>query len=264
VRHPDEPLDERQDVLGREHAYAVRHAHAQPLIELVPPDLGQVVSLGVEEERAQEVPRVVERRGLTRTLLLEDLDQRLFLARRRVLFQRRLDEVRVLEEFQDLLVRGRVQLEAGGRVLGRQRAQERRDRQLALPVDAGVDDPLLVDLELEPRAAARHQVRREDLLRRVLRLHQVGAGRAHELRDDDALRAVDDERAPVRHHREVAHEDRLLPDLARVLVHEANGHRKRRLVGQILFTAFLDRELRIAEAVVAELDREGAGVVLDR
>ena len=63
----------------------------------------------------------------------------------------------------------------GRRVLGRQRAQQRRDRQLALPVDAGVDDALLVDLELEPRAAGRHQVRGEDLLRRVLRLHQVGA-----------------------------------------------------------------------------------------
>ena len=41
-------------------------------------------------------------------------------------------------------------------------------------------------------------------------------GRADELRHDDALGAVDDERALLGHHREVAHEDRLLLDLARV------------------------------------------------
>ena len=145
-----------------------------------------------------------------------------------------------------------------------QGAQERRDRQLALAVDAGVDDALLVDLELEPRAARRHQVRGEDLLRRVLGLHQVGARRPDELRDDHALGAVDDERAPVGHHGEVAHEDPLLADLARLRVDEADGHRQRRLVRQVLLTALLDRELRLPELVLAELDGERAGVVLDR
>ena len=154
--------------------------------------------------------------------------------------------------------------EAGRRVFRREGAEERRDRQLALAVDAGVRDALLVDLELEPRAAARHEVRREDLLRRVLGLHQVGARRADELRDDHALGAVDDERAVLGHHREVAHEDRLLADLARVLVDEPDGHRERGLIGQVLLTAFLDRELGQAELVLAELDGERAGVILDR
>ena len=171
---------------------------------------------------------------------------------------------RVLEQGEDRLVRRRVELEAGRRVLGRQGAEERRDRQLALAVDAGVDDALLVDLELEPGAAARHEVRGEDLLRRVLRLHQVGARRADELRDDDALGAVDDEGAELGHHREVAHEDRLLADLAGVLVHEPDRHRERSLVGQVLLAALLDGELRLAEDVVPELDRERAGVILDR
>ena len=52
-------------------------------------------------------------------------------------------------------------------------------------------------------------------------LHQVGARRADELRDDDALGAVDDERAALGHPREVAHEDRLLADLAGLAVDEA-------------------------------------------
>ena len=260
----DELLDEREDVLRRQHAHVVGHVDAEPLVQLVAADLRQVVALRVEEERLEQVPRVVERRRLTRALLLEDLDQRLVLARGGILLERVGDVDRVPEELHDRLVRAGVELPARRRVLLRERAQQRRDRQLALPVDARVDDALLVDLELEPRAARRHQVRREDLLRRVLRLHQVGARAAHELRHDHALGAVDDERAPLGHHREVAHEDRLLADLARLLVDEADRHRERGLVGQVLLAALLDADRRIAELVLAELDGERAGVVLDR
>src|SRR5207248_11659385 len=53
-------------------------------------------------------------------------------------------------------------------------------------------------------------------------------------------------------------------DLTRLLVDEADGHRERRLVGQVLLAALLDRELGLTEAVLAELDGERAGVVLDR
>ena len=59
------------------------HVDAQPLVQLVAADLRQVVALRVEEQRAQQVARVVERRRLARPLLLEDLDQGLFLARGR-------------------------------------------------------------------------------------------------------------------------------------------------------------------------------------
>jgi hypothetical protein len=196
-------------------------------------------------------------------LLLEDLDQRLLLTRGRVLLERVGDVDRVAEELENRLVGAGVELEAGRRVLGGESAQQRRDRQLALPVDARVDDALLVDLELEPGAARRHQVRSGDLLGRVLRLHQVRARAADELRDDDALGAVDDERPPFGHHREVPHEDRLLADLARVLVDEPDGHGERCLVGQVLFAALLDGELRFAEPVLTELDSERARVVLD-
>ena len=263
-RQVDELADERDDVLRREDADVLGDIDAEPLVQLVAADLRQVVALGVEEERAQEVPRVVERRGLTRALLLEHLDEGLLLPRGGVLLERVDDVERVVEELEDRFVRRRVEREAGRRVLGGESAEERRDRQLALPVDTRVRDALLVDLELEPRTAARHEVRREDLLRRVLRLHQVGARRADELRDDDALGAVDDEGADLGHHREVAHEDGLLADLARVLVDEADGHRERGLIGQVLLTALLDGELGLTEEVVAELDGEGSGVVLDR
>src|SRR3954447_18839130 len=94
----DEPPDERDDVLRREDADVLRHVDAEALVQLVAADLREVVALGVEEERAQEVPRVVERRRLARALLLEDLDQGLLLAGGGILVEGVDDVGRVLEE----------------------------------------------------------------------------------------------------------------------------------------------------------------------
>src|SRR5207344_2202995 len=55
-----------------------------------------------------------------------------------------------------------------------------------------------------------------------------------------------------------------LADLAGVLVDEANGDREWDLVGQVLLAALLDRELRLTELVLGELDRKRPRVVLDR
>src|SRR3989304_1561124 len=104
-RPPPAAAGERDDVLGREHAGALGDADVETLVELVAADLRQVVALGVEEERPQEVARVVERGRLAGALLLEHLDQGLFLARGRVLLERHRDEGRVAEELQDILVR---------------------------------------------------------------------------------------------------------------------------------------------------------------
>ena len=94
-------------------------------------------------------------------------------------------------------------------------------------------------------------------------------GDAHELRHDDALGAVDDERALVRHHGEVAHEDGLLLDLAGGGVHEPGPHEDRRGVGHVLLFALLDRELgRRAQVFVVrielQLELQRLGEVLDR
>ena len=112
-RQLDQLLDEREDVLGREHARALGNVDAEPLVQLVAADLRQVVALRVEEERVEQVARVVDRRRLAGALLLEDLDQRLVLARGRVLLDRVDDVDRVVEELEDRLVRARVELEAG-------------------------------------------------------------------------------------------------------------------------------------------------------
>ena len=254
LRQVDQLADERDDVVLGQRARLEVDVEAEPLVELVAADAREVVALRVEEELVEQVARVVDGRRLARALLAEQLDQRALLGARLlgVGLDRVLDVERALEAAQDLLV-GHAH-----------RAQQHRDRQLALAVDADVDAALLVDLELEPRAAGRHQVGDEELLLRVLRVHQVGARGADELRHDDALGAVDDERAAVGHPREVAHEHRLLPDLTRLAVDEADGDRQRARVGEVLLPALLQRRDRRVELERAELHGQVAGVVLDR
>jgi hypothetical protein len=72
------------------------------------------------------------------------------------------------------------------------------------------------------------------------------------LRDDDPLGAVDDERAPLGHEREVAHEHRLALDLTGVGVHELRGDEQGRVVGLVALLAGLDGLAGLLEAVVAE------------
>jgi hypothetical protein len=198
---------------------------------------------------------VVDTRRLARTLLLEQLDQRAVFGARDlgVGVDRVADVERVFEQPQDLLI---------GRVA--HRAQQHRHRELALAVDADEDLALLVDLELKPRATSRHQVGDEDLLLAVLGLHQVGARRAHELSHDDALGAVDHERAALGHPREVAHEDGLLADLAGLTVDEGDRDGQRARVCEVLLAALLERRDGFVEDELAELHGKVARVVLDR
>jgi hypothetical protein len=95
-------------------------------------------------------------------------------------------------------------------------------------------------------------------------LAEVHARRTDELRHDDALGAVDDERALVRHEREVTHEDGLALDLAGLVVHELGGDEQRRGVRDVAVLAVVDGVLRRLEAVVAEREAHGLREVLDR
>ena len=268
LRERDQLLDQLDDVARRERARVEVLVDAQPAVQLVAAHAREVVALGVEEELVEQVLGRVDRRRLARALLLEQLDQGavLGLGDLGVGIEGEPDVERVVEQAEDLLVGARpgVRHEAALAQRVAHRAQEHRDRQLALAVDADVDAPLLVDLELEPGAPRRHQVGDEDLLLAVLRLHHVGARRAHELGHDHALGAVDDEGAVVGHPREVAHEDRLLADLAGLAVLEGDLDGQRARVGDVLLAALGDRRHGLVEVDVLEDDGEVAGVVLDR
>ena len=147
------------------------------------------------------------------------------------------------------------------------RAEQGRRRDLALAVDLDPELVLVVGLELEPGAAVRDDLGAEQhpAGRGILELAVVDAGRADELADDDALGAVDDERALVGHPRVVAHVDALALDLAGLLDQELDVDVERPAEGQVLGPALLLGVLGLAELVVEELElHDLAGEVLDR
>src|SRR5256884_1110195 len=82
-----------------------------------------------------------------------------------------------------------------------ERTQKNARQKLPL-ADAHVQQILLVVLKFDPRAAIRNHFGNEE--RTAL---EEDAGRAMKLRDDDALRAVDDESSIVCHQRNLAEED---------------------------------------------------------
>ena len=139
--------------------------------------------------------------------------------------------------------------------------------ELPLPVDPDAEEALGVDLELHPGAAVRDDLPDEGV--RAL-AGEEDARRAVELRDDDALRPVDDEGAVVRHEGDVAEVDLLLLDVPdRPLLRgalprrgvllvedlEAERHLERHGVGEPALLALGDRERQ------AELDRRPADLV---
>src|SRR5207249_2346055 len=106
-----------------------------------------------------------------------------------------------------------------------QRLEKYSDRLPALAVDTHADGVTLVDIELQPRTAAWDDL---DAVQQLFgglvdALVEVHTGRPDQLADHHALGPVDDERALLRHHREVAHEHRLALDLTGVVVDELGG-----------------------------------------
>ena len=155
------------------------------------------------------------------------------------------------------------------------RLQQRRHRHLAPAVDAEEQEILRVELEVEPRAAVGNHAGREQELAGAVRLAAVvleeHAGRAVELRDDDALGAVDHERAVVRHERNLAHVDLLLLHfldrvLRRFLVHQDEPHLRaqRRAIGEAALLAFGDVERRRQQREAHVLEPGVARVARDR
>ena len=241
------------DILDRERGGVA--LDAEFLVDFVAADLGEVIALGIEEQTLEQAARGIDRGRLARTQATVQLDEGFLTRGRRILLERALDHLAIAEQVDDLV--------AG---LGNaERAKKKRRRLLALAVDADGKHVALVGLELEPCAA-----RGDDLriiygaIARLIALGgEVHARRANELGDDDALGAVDDEGAAVRHEREIAHEDVGLLHLAGLLVDEANVDEERSLVRDVALLALLDGMLGVAKLVGAELDAKGLRAVLD-
>src|SRR5208283_4274972 len=106
-------------------------------------------------------------------------------------------------------VEGLENVFAGAQAKG---AQENRAQEFALAVDAHVEHVLLVVFEFDPGSAIGNDFAEE--VRAVVRGLKEHARRAVQLADDNALGAVDDEGAVLRHQRNVSEEDFLLFDVA--------------------------------------------------
>ena len=157
------------------------------------------------------------------------------------------------------------------------RVEQRRHRDLAATVDAGIDDVLGVELDIEPGAAIGNDAGGEQKLARGMALALVvieeHARTAMHLRNDDALGAVDDEGAVRGHERHVAHVHVLLLDVLdrlglglRIDVEhdEAQRHLERRGVGHAALAALVDVVFRRLVFVLDEFEMRGVGEVLDR
>ena len=174
---------------------------------------------------------------------------------RRAVAQR--DPVHGVEGLDDLV--GAAQAES---------AQKDGGEELALPIDAHVQQVLGVVLELDPRPAVRDDLRDVELP--VLGVEE-GPGRPVQLGNHDPFGAVDDERAVVGHERHVAEVDLLLLDVpdrlgagVRILVpdHQANRDLEGDRVGHAPFLALLDVVLELqGDGVLADVADHAAGVV---
>src|SRR5208283_4278309 len=147
-------------------------------------------------------------------------------------------------------------------------AQENRAQELALAVNANVEHVFLVVFEFHPGAAIGDDLSQE--VGAVVGGFEEDAGGTVQLADDDALGAVDNERAVLGHQRDVAEEDFLLFNVADgavaglgVLVEDGQPHGdlERRGVGHAALFALghvvLQLQSNRVAAFVAEVGRVG-------
>ena len=144
-----------------------------------------------------------------------------------------------------------------------QRAQEHRGQEALLSVDFGVDQLLLlVDLELQPRAAVRDDPGRVH----AFFVREDRARGAVDLTDHDPLSAVDDEGPPLGHERDVPHVDLLLTNLAGLQEYQVDLGFDRDREGQPLGLASALRELDVllVERIAGVLQHHVSVRTLDR
>ena len=251
-----------------DHMAAQARGDGQLLVVLVAAHAHHVVALGIKERGAQQLVRGIHGADLARSQAAVDLHQAGLDALdlrtgagaacavvAAVASHGRVELLVVAQQVVDLLVRAVAQ-----------GAQKAGDRQLARAVHADPDDVVGVDLVLQPGAAAWDDLRVEQVLAGLVdALAVVHARGAHELADDDALAAVDDERAVLGHQREVAHEDLALLDLAGLVVGQADQHLQRGGVGHVAFAALLKRVLgRLVQRIIDELQLQVAIEIVNR
>ena len=227
----------------------------QLLVELIPAHGAQVIPPGIEEQVLHQGLGGVQRGRLAGALLAIDLQHGLLIGFAGVLFHGGHNAGIVAEAVQDIGV--------GFQAQGPDQAG---DGQLAVLVDADPEHLAAVGLILQPGAAVGdHRGRQQRQVRfQVDLLAVVDAGGADDLADHHALGAVDDEGAAMGHQGEIAHEDLLLLDFARLLIVQADADLHGGGICGIPGLALLHVVLGLfVHAVVDEAQLQVAGIVAD-
>ena len=145
-------------------------------------------------------------------------------------------------------------------------AEQRRDEEFATTtaaIEIDVEQIVVVELDFKPGAAIRDDAEGvQQFTVRVRRHFESDAGRAMELRDDDALSAVDDEGAALGHHGDFAHVNIFILD--EVFLAEAELHVKGHRVGDAFAETLELGILRITEGVGNVFEDETLVVRMDR
>ncbi len=158
-----------------------------------------------------------------------------------------------------------------------QRIHQAGHRQLALAIDADIDDVLGVEFEIQPAAAIRNDPRCKQIFARRMRLAAImiekHARRPVHLADDHALGAVDNKGTIAGHQRHVTHVHVLLLDIEHgagfaVLVHfkhdQAQRDAHRRCIGHAALAALVDVVFWLFQFIMHEIKLGSAGEIADR
>ena len=234
------------------------------LVEFVASYGSKVVSLGIEEEVVDEKLSGLNERRLAGTELLVDLFESFIACRCAILVGLHGHGV-LFDGGKDLGVVAEKGLDLG---IGfnAESADEDGYRNLAVLVDTDPEHVGRVCFAFEPCSAIGNNGRAVELLTGLVHVRfVVYAGGTCDLRNDNALRTVDNEGAVVGHEREIAHEDLAVDNFACLLVEQTNGYAKGCGIVYVALLAFLNRILGGGvDGIANELDVKVARVVGDR
>ena len=193
------------------------------------------------------------RGGLAGTELAVDFLEALLHVVGGILFQGSLNAVVQTKIVPDLLIGAKAQS-----------PEEYGDGDLAVFVDAHIENIVGVVFVFQPSAAVGDHSGAEKLLAGLVILHFViNAGGTNQLGNNHALGAVDDKGAAVRHQGELAHEDFFgLLDLAALLIEKASGDAQSFRIGSIPLLALYHAVIGLfIQLVVNEIQHQIPGKV---
>ena len=141
-------------------------------------------------------------------------------------------------------------------------------RNLSGAVNTDIENVIGIGLILQPCAAVRNHSTAVKLLSELITFYSIiNTGGTDELRYDDSLRTIDNERTGAGHQGQITHEDFLVLDLLLAFsVIKAYFNFQRRCIGCVSFLALFDGILLVilTQFKADERQRQMSAVILNR